>query len=201
MKVCFVTDRKMCEEQELLRIISEAVSSGLDMVQVREKDLPGKALLTLAEDVVRECQGTECRVFINGRFDVALACGADGVHLGYDAIPPEVVRKSVRDRLQIGISIHSVEEAREAHNKKADFAFLGTIFKTPSKEGLTRLLGVDPLKEAVSQCQIPLFAIGGINEKTMKLLEGSGAEGVAMISGIINAPSLADLISMAKEIC
>jgi thiamine-phosphate pyrophosphorylase len=200
MEVCFVTDRKMCGEEKLLRIISEAVSAGLDMIQIREKDLLGRALLTLAEEVVRICRGTDCRVFINGRFDVALASGADGVHLGYDAIPPEAVKKSVGDKLRIGISIHSVEEAREAHEKKADFAFLGTIFKTPSKEGLAAPLGVDPLKEAASQCRIPLYGIGGINEKTMKLLEGSGADGVAMISGIINAPSLEELISMAREI-
>lgn len=200
MKVCFVTDRKICGEKKLLSIISEAVSAGLDMVQVREKDLLGRAMLELAEEVVRICQGTDCHVFINKRFDVALASGASGVHLGYDAIPPEAVRKALGDKLQIGLSIHSIDEAREAHNRKADFAFLGTLFETPSKKDLTATLGVENLKEAVRQSQIPLFAIGGINEKTMKLLEGSGVEGIAMISGIIKAPSLKDLISMAKDI-
>lgn len=200
MKVCFVTDRKVCGQETLLRIISEAVSEGIDMVQVREKDLLGKALLALTEEVVRICRGTDCQVFVNGRFDVALAAGADGVHLGYDAIPPEAVRDSVGEKLRIGISIHSVEEAKTAHGKKADLAFLGTIFKTPSKKGLTAPLGVGPLKEAVGLCRIPLYGIGGINEKTMKLLEGSGAEGVAMISGIIHTPSLKELISMARGI-
>lgn len=200
MKVCFVTNRKMCGERNLLNIISEAAAVGLDMVQVREKDLLGKALLELSEKIVHICQGTGCRVFINGRFDVALASGADGVHLGYDAIPSHIVREAVGEKLKIGISIHSVNEAKEAHKRGADFAFLGTIFKTPSKEGLTSLLGVEKLKEAVNQCQIPLFAIGGINGTNVKLMEGTGVEGVVMISGIIKAESLKDLISMSKEI-
>ncbi len=199
MKVCFVTSRKLCGEERLLNIISEAVSAGLDMVQVREKDLLGKPLLELSEKVVDICQGSRCQVFINGRFDVALASGSDGVHLGHDSIPSKVVRDVIEDKLMIGISIHSVKEANEAHKSGADFAFLGTIFKTPSKEGV-KPLGVDKLKESASQCQIPLYAIGGINETNLDLMKGIGVEGVAMISGIINAKSLEKLISMAKEV-
>ncbi len=198
MKIILVTDRKLCAARDFLDIVADAVDAGIDIVQIREKDLLGKALFDLTRKIVALVGTRPCDVFVNGRYDVALAAGAAGVHLGYDSIPPEAVRKAVGDRLKIGISIHSLEEAREAHATGADFAVLGPVFRTPSKEGIIEPLGVDRLGEAVSLSKIPLFAIGGIDEEKIHLLAGTGVEGVAMISAFVRSGSVRTLVDTIK---
>ena len=200
MKVCFVTDRKLSAGRDIFAVVSDAVASGMDMIQVREKDLSGKALLEFARRVVEISKGTRCEVFVNGRFDVALAAGASGVHLGYDSIPPEAVRKVVGEKLKIGISIHTLEEAGHAHSSGADLAIMGPVFRTPSKEGILEPLGVGRLREAAALCRIPLYAIGGIDGESIGLLAGCGAEGVAMIRAIMEASSMKELKELIERI-
>ena len=199
MKICFVTDRKLCTDRDIFMVMSDAAAAGIDMIQVREKDLLGRALLEFATRTVQICKGSGCEVFVNGRFDVALAAGAAGVHCGHDSIPPEAVRKAVGNRLKIGISIHTLEEARKAHASGADLAIIGPVFRTPSKEGILEPLGIEKLKEAAALSKIPLYAIGGMNGDTIDSLAGCGIAGVAMISAVIRAGSIRELVEKIRK--
>ncbi len=190
IRLCYITDRKSLEPKPLLPLIGEAVQAGIDLIQIREKDLPTRALLELVESAVAAAKGTPTRIIVNDRLDVALAAGAEGVHLGTQSIPPQAVRKRVPEGFLLGVSCHSGEDARQAEAAGADYVVLGPIFETPSKMAYGPPLGLAALREAVSATSIPILALGGINvERARQCLE-AGAAGVAGIRIFQDAPQL-----------
>jgi thiamine-phosphate pyrophosphorylase len=164
-----------------------ALEAGVRAIQLREKDLSVRQLFDMAV-WMRELTGEYgAKLFINDRVDVALSVGADGVHLGINSIPAHAVRKISGDKLIVGVSTHSVQEAEAAENDGADFVTLGPIYETPSKLKYGKPIGVDTVREARSRTSIPLFVVGGIKSDRVKEVMDAGADGIAMISAILGS--------------
>ncbi|HEY4951362.1 MAG TPA: thiamine phosphate synthase [Candidatus Acidoferrales bacterium] len=164
--------------------IRAATAAGVDWVQIREKDLSGRELLALARDAVAGRGST--RVIVNDRLDVALAAGVAGVHLGRQSLSARDVvswcrsGKALADFL-IGVSCHSLEEAREAESAGASYIFFGPVFDTPSKRGMGEPQGVARLGEICRGVVIPVVAIGGVSEENAGECISAGAAGIAAI--------------------
>jgi thiamine-phosphate pyrophosphorylase len=168
---CYVTDRR---QGDLLTHVVRAVASGVDMIQVREKDLAAVELFDLVCSVREAIAGTSTKVLVNGRLDIALIAGIDGVHLPGDGLPAVQVRPHVRT---LGISCHSTEEATQAERDGVDYIIYGPVFETPGKKAV----GIEALRRVVQTVRIPVLAIGGISsENTTAVLE-VGASGIAAI--------------------
>ena len=167
----YVTDR---QQGDILAFAARAVSEGVDMIQVREKDLPAKDLFDLVCKVRDVAAGTKTRVLVNDRLDVAIAAQVEGVHLPSNGLPAARVRPLVK---LLGISTHTLHEAIAAEKAHADFIVFGPIFDTPGKNAI----GLDPLREVAAAVRIPVLAIGGITKTNAQQILSSGAAGIAGI--------------------
>jgi thiamine-phosphate pyrophosphorylase len=194
--VCFVTDRNAMAGRPVLEVARAALLGGVDLLQVREKDLPGGPLLVLAREIVEAARagGGRCRVVVNDRLDVALASKAAGVHLPAEGLPVDAARKRAGARFLVGRSAHSLPEAQRAQKEGADYVFLGPVFPTPSKIAFGPPLGPAALRRAVESLRIPVWAIGGIGPATAAELSGIPIAGVAAISAIAAAPDPAEAV-------
>jgi thiamine-phosphate pyrophosphorylase len=190
-RLCYITDRKALEPRPLLSLIREAVQAGIGLVQIREKDLPTRALLQLVESAVAAAKGSETRIVVNDRLDVALAAGADGVHLGTQSIPPQAVRERGSEGFLIGVSCHSREAVKAAETAGADYVVLGPIFETPSKIAYGPPLGLDMLRQTAAVARVPILALGGVSVERARACLEAGATGIAGIRIFQDAPQLA----------
>jgi thiamine-phosphate pyrophosphorylase len=182
--LCYITDRRQLRSVSLAAVIRETLRAGVDMVQVREKDLTSRELIGLVEEALSATSepgrgGT--RVVVNDRVDVALAAGADGVHLGAHSMPVQVVRRFVPRPFVIGASCHSLGEAMAAESGGADYLVLGPVFETPSKLGYGPPLGLEKLRNVTSRITIPVLALGGITVERIRPCLEAGASGIAGI--------------------
>ena len=184
--LCLVTDRAARREAALEAAVVAAVQGGVDMVQLRKKDLPGRALLEVGQRLKQAIDG-RALLIINERVDVAQACDADGVQLGEDGLPVPVVRRLLGEGKLIGRSVHSVEAAMQAESEGADFLVVGTIFTTGSHPG-AKPAGVELLGEVAQQVTVPFLGIGGITSDNVPEVMRAGASGAALISAILSAP-------------
>lgn len=182
-----VTDRHRTAGRPLLEVIEAALQGGVDAVQLREKDLPAGALFELASRLRDVTSRYSARLLINDRIDVALAVGADGVHLPGDSFAPEDARRLLGTRALIGVSTHSVEQARLAAARGADFVVFGPVFDTPSKRAFGAPLGLDALGEVSRAVRVPVLAIGGLTAEHVQDVRQRGARGVAVIAAILDA--------------
>jgi len=175
----------LTSSDELLPAVEDSLKGGVKAVQLREKDLGIRELLRLAYRM-REVTGRyKAAFFINGRVDVALAVGAEGVHLGGADIPVHAARKAAGDGMLIGASTHSVAEAKRAEQEGADFITVGPIYETPSKLRYGRPIGPGEIRRVREEVSIPVFAIGGISKDRVAEVLREGACGVALISAIL----------------
>ncbi len=182
-----MTDRHQTKGRPLADVIEECLGAGARAVQLREKDLSAAELLTLAEPLRELTRQVGARLLINDRVDVALAVHADGVQRGHTSLPVRLMRAIVRDRLLIGASVHSLEEARAAELDGADLLLFGPVYDTPSKRPYGPPQGVNALKRVVEHVSIPVFAIGGITPERVAEVKAADAYGVALISAILAA--------------
>ena len=185
-RLYLITDRKQTK-LPLPEAVRMALEGGVKAIQVREKDLPVRDLLELAGQMRRLTREFGAKLFINDRVDVALAVEADGVHLGRQSIPPEPVKSLVGSRMLVGVSTHTIDEARAAESGGADFITFGPVFFTPSKALFGQAVGLEYLKSAKKTINIPVFALGGIKSGNIRQVLRYGADGVSMISAIFNA--------------
>jgi thiamine-phosphate pyrophosphorylase len=192
-----VTDRKLTQGRDLLAVLEQALNGGVKAIQLREKDLDGKALFELAEKIAALCQNYRAELYINDRIDVALAVDAAGVQLGKNSIPIETARDLLGLEKSIGYSSHSLAEARAAERSGADFILFGPVYFTPSKDSYGAPQGLTPLREILESVTLPVYAIGGINRVNLEEVRGTGVRGVALISAIISA---ADIKTAAQQI-
>jgi thiamine-phosphate diphosphorylase len=176
--VCVVTDRRRRSVVEQCR---DAVQAGVDLIQVRERDLEAAALSALVAEVVRLTRATQTRVVVNERLDVALASGADGVHLRGDSIPAARARSMVPAGFLIGRSVREAADAVEAA-AGADYLIAGTVFPSASKPGLHEHLGLKGLAAIARSVSVPVLAIGGVSLDRIGTVAEAGAAGVAAIS-------------------
>ena len=177
MILCLVTDRR---RRPIVEQCRDAVRAGVDLVQLRESDLEAAALADLARSLVRLTHETATRLVLNDRLDVALACGAHGVHLRRDSIPPDRARSIAPAGFLIGCSVRGVDEAVQAA-PHADYLIAGTIFPTGSKPGLREHLGVEGLAAIVGAVTIPVLGIGGVSMDRIAAVARAGAGGIAAI--------------------
>ena len=183
--LCLVTDRTLGEQATMVGRIAAAVAGGVDMVQIREKDLPGGLLLELVEEI-RRAAGDGPLLMVNERADVALAAGAAGVQLGEEGLPVSIAREILGPRQLVGRSVHSVEGAVEAASQGADLLVVGTMFATRSHPGAAAI-GPVLINQISQRCNIPMIGIGGINTANLGEVLKAGACGVAVISSILAA--------------
>lgn len=188
-RLYLITDRHQTGGKPLIEAVEEALRGGLSAVQLREKDLGTRELLSLAYSMRTLTLKQDARLFINDRLDIAIAVDADGIHLGQKSIPPSAVRKLSR-KLIIGVSVHGIEEALRAERQGADFVTLGPVFSTTSKLKYGRPIGTETLREVSEAVKIPVLAIGGITHENLPEAIDAGADGVAVISGILAAKSI-----------
>lgn len=171
----------------MLEVIDQALQGGVDAVQLREKNLSGRELVDLARRLRALCSRHGARLLINDRIDVALAAGADGVHLPVSSFAPADARCLLGAAALIGASTHSVAEARAAAAGGADFIVCGPVFETASKRTFGSPLGADVLAEVTQAVTLPVFAIGGITADRVAAVRARGAHGVAVVSAILAA--------------
>lgn len=186
-----VTDRKLFHTACLLYLALEAaLKAGVKAIQLREKALPPRKLLDMASWLVELTREYGAKLFINDRVDIALAAGADGVHLGQKGITASAVRKISGDKLLIGVSTHNLDEAIAAEKDGADFITIGPIYQTSSKLRYGNPIGIETLRRVKSEVSIPVLAIGGIKLDKVKEVRESGADGIALISAILAAENI-----------
>lgn len=197
-KLYLITDRKQISKTlnskfltlNLLNAVKQALRGGVKAIQLREKDLGTRELLKLAHKMRDSTKRYSARLFINDRFDIALAVKADGVHLTQNSIPADAVRKAVKKKLLIGVSTHSLKEAKVAEKAGADFITFGPVYRTPSKLKYGKPIGINTLKKVSREMKIPVFAIGGVKSHRVREVRKAGAYGVAMISEIFGAKNI-----------
>jgi thiamine-phosphate pyrophosphorylase len=185
--VYLITDRHATRGRPLPDVVGEAVRGAGCAVQLREHDLPTRALLDLASRL-RECTARAGAAFlINDRLDLCWAVGADGVHLRHDSLPTHVVRRLLGPEKLIGVSVHSLTEAKQAEADGADFVLFGPVYPTPSKAAYGPPQGLDRLAEVTRGLRIPVFAVGGVTAARAGELVRAGARGVGVITAVFGA--------------
>ena len=179
----YITDRRAIGGIEaLLRNIAHHLAAGIEMIQIREKDLHARDVYILTREVMRMPNPHNSRILVNSRIDIALSCGANGVHLPAGSPAPSRIRHIVPTDFLIGVSCHSVEEVERAEQGGADFAVFGPVFHTGSKAQFGEPQGLGRLHEACHSVQIPVLALGGIRESNIGPCLKAGASGIAAIS-------------------
>jgi len=181
-----VLDRTAARGRDLVDLLALALAGGSRMIQLRDKEWPSGRLLPLAERLRAACAAAGATFIVNDRVDLALAVGADGVHLGQDDLPARAARPLLRPGMILGISTHSVEQARAAQADGADYVAVGSMFATTSKADF-QLVGPDLLRKLRGEIRVPLVGIGGITPDNVSEVIRAGADGVAVISAVCAA--------------
>ena len=195
--IYLVTDHNCLQGRDFLGCIENALQGGVTLVQLREKNVDGGIFLQRAIAVKNLCDKYNVPLLINDRIDVALACQAAGVHLGQDDIPPSAARAILGPDAIIGVSAHSCEEALAAEKDGADYLGVGAVFPTNSKDDASEV-GLNMLKEIRQISKLPIVGIGGINAQNYTQVRAAGAQGAAIISGILGVNNIEDEVSKIK---
>ena len=188
-KLYLVTNSDNFEtEDEFLDAIASALSGGVDIVQLREKTMPAKKILSLGKKIKELCQQFNATFIINDRIDIAALLKADGVHLGQDDLDIKSAREILGENAIIGISTHAPEQAQKAEIEGADYIGVGPIFETPTKAGRIPV-GLEYAKWVAQNIKTPAFAIGGIDEENCDKVLQTGIKKLAVVRAIINSKS------------
>ena len=196
LRLYAVTDRAWVGRQTLCQQVEAALQGGVTCVQLREKHLGQDAFLAEAKQICALCRRYGVPFIVNDDLDVALACGAAGIHVGQDDMPAAEVRRRAGRRLIVGVSAHTPEEARLAEAAGADYLGAGAVFGSATKTDAS-LLTPAGLQAVCAAVHIPVVAIGGVNARNILQLQGSGAAGAAVVSGIFGAP---DITAACREL-
>ena len=182
----------------LIELSTKATRAGVDMIQIREKDLTGRQLFELTSAIIAAVRQYGTKVMVNDRIDIALACSADGVHLASNSLPVPVARELLGNNHILGVSTHSLDQVQSAENGGADFVVYGPIFPTVSKLKYGAPVGLSSLNEVVAATKLPVIAIGGITEANYDSALNNGAAGIAAIGMFAKSDSLAKLVTTIK---
>ncbi len=184
-----VTDRAWVGTQTLYEQVEDALRGGVTCVQLREKALSDEDFLQEAKEIHALCRRYGVPFIVNDNVDVAVACGAEGIHVGQEDMAAGDVRRRVGDGVLLGVSVHTVAEAREAVANGADYLGLGAVFPTSTKTDVDQM-PKETLRAICQAVDVPVVAIGGINRGNIGKLAGSGVDGVALVSAIFSASDI-----------
>ncbi|MFH2070751.1 MAG: thiamine phosphate synthase [Elusimicrobiota bacterium] len=182
--------------------VEHACAGGADVIQLRAKNLNAMQFMKAARDIREITSRYNVPLIINDRLDIALMCGADGMHVGQDDMPPAEVKSflasmKVKDFI-VGISTHSFEQAMEAERQGADYISVGPVFKTPTKPEYGQV-GVELIKKVKSKVKIPVVAIGGIDETNINLVLDAGPDCVAVVRAVCGSPNVTGSAARLKK--
>ena len=184
-----VTDRAWTGKQTLYEQVEAALKGGVTCVQLREKELDETAFLQEAKELCALCRRYGVPFLVNDNVEIAIACGADGIHVGQEDLAAGEVRRRVGDDMILGVSVHTVEEACQAVRDGADYLGLGAVFPTSTKTDVEQMPN-ETLRAICDAVDVPIVAIGGINRGNILRLAGSGVDGVALVSAIFSAEDI-----------
>ncbi|HET7852859.1 MAG TPA: thiamine phosphate synthase [Candidatus Methylomirabilis sp.] len=184
--LCVITDEQISGLRHR-EIAAQALEGGATMIQLRDKEGDLRSLYEEAVAIRQLCRRYGSLFIVNDRLDVALASEADGVHLGQEDLPPERARPLLHPGMLLGISTHSVEEARAAEAAGADYIGFGPVFPTATKTGTRPTVGVDGIRMVKAAVALPVLAIGGITLERVPEVVHAGADGLAVISAIVGS--------------
>ena len=191
-----VTDRAWVGTKSLYEQVKEALENGVTCVQLREKELDESDFLKEAKQISTLCKEYKVPFIVNDNVNIAIACKADGIHIGQEDMELTNVRKLVGEDMIIGVSAHTVEEAIKAQEGGADYIGIGAVFATSTKTDVD-VLSFETLRSICEAVDIPTVAIGGIKKDNICKLKGSGIDGVAVVSAIFAAK---DIATATKEL-
>jgi thiamine-phosphate pyrophosphorylase len=192
-----VTDAELARGRSLRQIVAAAIYGGVTMVQYREKNASTRHMIEEALELCQLCCSYNVPFIVNDRLDVALAVGADGVHLGQDDMPAAVARKLIGPGKILGVSVENVAQAQAALADGADYVGASPIFATPTKTDAPPPMGIEGLQELARGCTLPIVAIGGLNAANAAAVLRAGAAGLAVVSAIVSAE---DVERAAREL-
>ena len=197
-----VTDRAWTGKQTLYEQVEAALKGGVTCVQLREKELDETAFLQEAKELCALCRRYGVPFLVNDNVEIAIACGADGIHVGQEDLAAGEVRRRVGENMILGVSVHTVEEACQAVRDGADYLGLGAVFPTNTKTDVEQMSN-ETLRAICDAVDVPIVAIGGINRGNILRLAGSGVDGVALVSAIFSAEDIEgacrELRAMSEE--
>jgi thiamine-phosphate pyrophosphorylase len=196
-RLLVVTDRHQTHRRPLVPLLQRVLTAVAPAIQLRERDLSARELVTLAREVQAVTASRRAQLLINDRIDVALALEGVGVHLRSNSLPVSVARQMLGTQRLLGISAHSVEEAVQGASQGADYIVLGPIYETPSKQLFGPPLGIHTLEKACRLVRIPIIGIGGVTAARAREMRHAGAFGAAVITAILGAT---DVESAAREL-
>lgn len=187
--VYLVTDRKLCLGKPLMDVVYEAVAGGVGVVQLREKSIDTREFVELACALKAELASKKIPLLINDRIDVALACRADGVHIGQSDMPYPLAREILGPKAIIGLSVETEEQVREAETWDVNYFGVSPIFATPTKTDTGQPWGIDGLRRLKTMTRHTLVGIGGLSDANASEVIAAGADGIAVVSAICSAAS------------
>ncbi len=196
-RLLLVTDRHQTKGRSLVPLLQRVLAVGIPAIQLRERDLSVRELVSLAREVQAVTESRKSQLLINDRIDVALALEGVGVHLRSNSLPLSVARKMLGPQRLLGMSVHAVEEAVRAEAVGADYIVLGPIYETPSKQMFGPPLGLHTLEKACALVRIPIIGIGGVTAARAREMRHAGAFGAAVITAILGAD---DVESATREV-
>lgn len=199
--ICLVTSGARTPSGPLIALIGEAARAGVDLIQIRERDLGDRALVALTREAVAAVGGTTARVLVNDRPDIALAAGAAGVHLRGDSIPASGVRTMAPVGFVIGRSVHNDDEAAAAERGGGcDYLMFGTVFPSASKPPGHPAAGVGALRSACARVRLPVLAIGGVTMERGAAVAAAGAAGIAAIGLFAESENLSVAVRSLRAV-
>lgn len=203
MTLCYITSRAGTgsgASSGLEPFLRAAIDSGVDWIQIREKELPADELLALVSETVAMARSSQTRILVNERADIALAAGAAGVHLPSNAFSPRRLRAITPEGFLIGVSCHQTGEVRRAESEGADFVLFSPVFDPRSKAAAGPAAGPGKLGEACAAVRIPVLALGGIDTENAAECMAAGAAGVAGISLFQAGPGMRGTVERLRRI-
>lgn len=192
-----ITDETIAGGRSHAEIAEQALRGGADVIQLRDKGRSCAGLAAVGREIAAIIRKAGAVFIVNDRLDVAIACGADGVHLGRHDMRVSTARQLGPPGFIIGVSVGTVEEAMDAEREGADYLALSPIFPTASKEDAGPGVGLERLREICHAVAIPVIAIGGINRRNVRDVIGAGAAGIAVISAVVASP---DITAAARDL-
>ena len=200
LELCVITDEEVSGGISPVEIARAAINGGADVIQLRDKNCSCRQLVRMGNEISAMTRNKKTLFIVNDRLDVALACGADGVHLGQRDMRVDTARQIAPPGFIIGVSVGSVEEAVRAEKDGADYVALSPVFDTKSKKDAGSGHGLTQLRRICSHVSVPVIAIGGVDQSNVAEIIEAGADGVAVISAVVGSPDISRAARTMKSL-